>query len=249
MYEISGYESHGKTALMLELAGYAQRDGAAVAIWDLESSWDSEWARKRGLAPEKVVLFSPRIGTFGKEKEPRLITAQEHCEEIELWMKRRHERNSGGRIFLGVDAVAAILTEEEAAAGIQDQNMRTMVSLASFLSKLLRRWVALAINYNAMIVMVNQLRMAPGVRFGNPEYTPGGNAVRYYSAVRVRMRRKGGKLLKDGKVIGLKGILSNWKNKAGEGSREGAKIGFKLYYNGKSRYVPAEEIRPDPKEG
>ena len=163
--EISGFESHGKTSLLMDLMGKAQKDGATVALWDLENSWDPDWARARGIDPDAVYIFQSEIGQFGKEKEDRMITAQEQCEEIELWMKEeRHEENPEGRIFLAVDAIAAIMTEEEAAAGIQDQNMRTMVSLASFLSKLLRRWVAYAANFNAIIAMVNQLRLAPGVR-------------------------------------------------------------------------------------
>lgn len=247
MIELSGFESHGKTALMYELAAYAQKDGAEVGIVDLEWSWDAKWARQRGLDPNKVIVFRPEIGTFYNETEERMTTGEEVFEEAELWLRRAHARNPEGRLFLGVDSIAAILPEEEAAAGIQEQNMRTKVSLASFLSRLLKRWVAMAANYNVMMPLVNQLRTAPGA-WGDPTYTPGGNAIRFYSAVRVRMRRKGKKLLKGGKPVGIKGILANWKNKAGEGSREGLTVGFKLYYDGRSKYVSADEIKSDAGE-
>lgn len=245
--EISGFESHGKTAEMLSLAALAQRDGAAVGILDLEQSWDPDWARQRGLDPEKVYVFRPEIGLFDKEKEERMTTGEELFEEVELWMKNKHTENPDGRIFLGIDSIAAVLVEEEASAGIQNQNMRTKVSLASFLSLLLRRWVAMVMGLNAMVVMVNQLRIAPG-QWGDPSYTPGGNAVKFYSAVRVRVRRKGKKILKGGSPIGIKGVMSNYKNKAGGASQEGARVGFKLYYNGKTKYVDADEIKSEANE-
>lgn len=244
MFELSGFESQGKTALMLKLAGMAQRDGAAVAWVDLENSWDEDWARTLGLATDEVYLFKPQIGTFGKETEERQHTAEELLTEVEEWVKRRGNDNPDGRIFVCVDSVAAMLTEEEAAAGIQEQNMRTKVSLATFLSQLLRRWVAFVANYNVMLMFVNQLRVAPG-QWGNPEYTPGGNAIRLYASVRVRMRRKAKRILKGGHDIGIKGTMSNWKNKAGGGSREGLRTGYKLYFNGKIKYVEADEIKTE----
>ena len=239
--EVAGYESHGKTALMYEVAGLAQRDGAAVGIWDMELAWDPSWARKRGLDPDKVVVFQPVIGFFGTEKQKRMITAEEQCEEIELWMKRAYERNANGRLFLGIDSIAAMVPSEAEEAGLS-QNMRTRVSVASFLTWLLPRWQQRASNYNAMMFLVNQIRVAPG-RYGNPEYTPGGNAIRFFCAIRAKMRRKGGPILKEGRSLGFKGVVQNYKNKAGEGSKEHAKIGFKLYYDGHSKYVPESEIK------
>lgn len=244
IFEISGMESQGKTALVMKLAGFAQRDGAKVAWIDLENSWDEDWAKTLGLDPTEVYLFKPQIGTFGGEKEERLQTAEELLEEIEEWWRRRSADNPDGRLFVGVDSIAAMLTEEEAAGGIQDQNMRTKVSLASFMSRLMRRWVAMAASYNIMMFCVNQLRVAPG-QWGNPEYTVGGNALKLYASIRVRMRRKSKKILKGGKAVGIKGIISNWKNKAGGGSKEQLRIGYKLYYEGKIKYVDADEIKSE----
>jgi recombination protein RecA len=163
-----------------------------------------------------------------------------------LWMRRAHARNPGGRIFLGIDSIAAMVPREAEEAGLE-QNMRTRVSVASFLTWLLPRWQQQAANYNAMMFLVNQIRVAPG-KYGNPEYTPGGNAIRFFCAIRLKMRRKGGPILKAGQSLGFKGVIQNWKNKAGEGSKEHAKTGFKLYYDGHSKYVPESEIKPTKME-
>lgn len=248
MFEVSGWESHGKTALMYEVAGYAQRDGATVAIWDLENTWDPLWARQRGLDPDKVMVFSPVMGVFGNEKQKRMITAEEQCQEIEMWMQLKNEANPDGRMFLGVDSVAAISPKDEEEAGLE-QNMRTKVSIASLLSWLLKRWQNLALNYNAMIFLLNQIRLSPGVRFGNPEYSPGGNALRFYCAIRAKVHRKSGKLLKNGKSVGFKGTITNRKNKSGEASREGIKIGFKFFFTGRSKYVDESEVKSVKEEG
>ena len=247
IFEISGNESNGKTALLKRLMALAQRDGATCGVIMLEDSWDEEWAAKLGVDPKSVYVFRPEIGTFGTEKEIRITSAEELFSQAEMWIKRQSERNPDGRMFLGIDSIAAILTDEEAAAGIQDQNMRTKVSTATFLSFLLKRWVALAATANVMMPFVNQLRLAPGA-WGNPEYTPGGKAIRFYAAVRVKMSRRGKPMLKNGKPVGIKGTLSNWKNKAGGGSREGAKAGYKLYYAGKMKFVEAEEVKSEAGE-
>lgn len=247
IFELSGNESNGKTALVKKLAGLAQRDGAKVGIIMLEDSWDEDWAAKLGLKPEQVFVFRPEVGTFGKETEIRMTTAEELFEQAKMWIYRMHKKNPDGRIFLAIDSIAAILTEEEAAAGIQNQNMRTKVSTATFMSQLLKSWVAIATTMNVMMIFVNQLRLAPGA-WGNPEYTPGGKAIRFFASVRVKMSRKGKPILKDGKPVGLKGVLTNWKNKAGGGSREGAKAGYKLYFKGAFKFVDADEIKSEAGE-
>ncbi len=246
-YEVSGWESHGKTSQVYGIAAAAQQDGAQVGVWDLEDSSDESWMMKRGLDYSKIVIFKPLVGYFGGEKLKRMITAEEQCEEIELWMDRCYERNRNGRIFLAVDSIAAMMTKEEEAHGIADQNMRTKVSVATFLTFLLKRWQKRASNYNAMIFWINQIRVAPG-KWGNPEYTPGGNALRFFCASRCKVRRVSGKILKTGKTIGFKGVISNWKNKTGEESREGLSTGFKQYFDGRVKYVDVEEVKPQKKE-
>ncbi len=157
IYELSGFESHGKTAIGYQIASMAQRAGARVGLWDLENSWDPLWATKRGLKADEVIVFEPLIGKFGNEKEQRLITAEEHAEEIELWMEKRHEAEPEGKIFLLVDSIAALETQDMLNAGVAGQNMRTTVSNATYLSKLLRSWQKKAANYNAWIFLINQI--------------------------------------------------------------------------------------------
>lgn len=241
-YEWAGWESHGKTSQSYGVLAAGQRDGAKCAIWDLEDSSDEDWMEKRGLDYSKIVIFRPIVGRFGKEPKKRPMTAEEQAEEIELWMDRSHERNPEGRIILLVDSIAAMVPKEEEEKSISQQNMRTKVSTATFMSFLMRRWQKRISSYNAQIHWINQIRVAPG-KWGNPEYTTGGNAIRFYCSVRVKVRKTSGKILKAGKPIGFKGLIINYKNKAGEASREGFVTGFKQYYDGRVVYVPEEDVR------
>ena len=245
IFEIFGPESQGKTTLALDLLASAQVEGAECAWIDLESSWDPDYAASRGVDTEKVRLFQPYIGTFGKSKEQRLITAEELLEEVEAWMELKHRKNPDGKIFAGLDSLAALLTEVEASGGIADQNMRTNFALPTFLSKLLRRWVAYMRVYNVMLILINQVRTKPNV-YGDPEDSPGGKALRLYCHIRVKIRRSaGGQVKKNGKQIGIKGVITNIKNKAGGGSIEKLKIGYKIYFDGSAKFIEAEEVKED----
>lgn len=241
--EVCGMESNGKTALAIDVAAAAQHDGATVIWLDLEISFDPEWAALRGLKADEVIVIRPYVGTFGGGKAKRLTTAQELLEEAEAVMAKLH---AGGvkKMVLVVDSVTGMLAEEEAAGGIGDQNMRTAQALPMLLGRLLRRWIGLLQDYRCFALFLNQIRQKPGVRFGSPDYTPGGNALRFYAHVRVRMRRLGkSRVMQGGKVVGIRGVLQNLKNKAG--GVEGEECGFKIYFGGRSLFCPAEEIRGD----
>lgn len=250
MIELSGLESNGKTLLMLLIASLAQDDGAVIGWMDLENSFDAKWAVAQGLDPKAIYLFQPRIGNFNGEKKARLQTAEELCMEVEAWLAHMHKKNPGGKIFLGLDSVTAFLVEDEAVAGLADANMRTKMALASFLGRLLRRWVSLAVNYNVMMVFINQIRISP-MAFGNPEYTTGGKALRFYCSIRAQVRRvKNGKLLQKGQMVGLRGKISNIKNKAGEGSVEGMDCGFKaMFLKHDWKFVTVKDIKEQAEEG
>lgn len=242
--EIMGFQSHGKTALTLELMRYAQKDGA-ICIWlDLENSWDPVWVKTRGADPSQVRVIDSQVGVFGKEREERLPTAEEMCEQVEALIKyQRKKHGESAKIFVGVDSVAALMTEMESSAGLTGQNMRTQLSLPAFMGKLLRRWVGIAQAYNVIFIFINQVRHKPG-GFGNPEYSPGGNALPFYASIRVMMRRtKGGRVLNSGKLVGVQGTLTNLKNKAGNSSEEGGKVGFKIYFAKNSKYFPASLLK------
>jgi recombination protein RecA len=249
MYEIYGPESNGKTLLALLLAGLAQADGAEVAWVDFENSLDQPWAEGQGVEWERLFHFYPKLIQMSKKEKPRLQTAEELCDEVELWMERRNAKGHR-KLFIAVDSVTAMLVEEEGAAGNTEQNMRTKVALASFLSRLCRRWVALSLAYGAMMIFINQIRLSPGA-WGNPETTPGGKALKFYCSIRATVRRvKGGRLLQKGRMIGLKGIISNKKNKAGEGSLEGNECGFKaMFLKNDWRFLDAKILKADDDKG
>jgi recombination protein RecA len=267
MIELFGPESNGKTLLALLLAGLAQADEAELAWVDFENSLDKPWAESQGVELDRLYHFFPKLikrareepegETAGAKKKrlkrdkggkPRLQTAEELCDEVELWMERRHAAGVR-KMMVVIDSVTAMLVEEEAVAGNTGQNMRTNAALPSFLSKLLRRWVALSQVYSTAIVFINQLRTAPG-KWGNPEVTPGGKALKFYCSIRASVRRvKGGRLLQKGRMIGLKGIIANFKNKAGEGSLEGWSCGFKaLFLRNDWRFLSAAKLKKDAEE-
>jgi len=249
MIELFGPESNGKTLLALLLAGLAQADGAKIAWVDFENSLDKPWAEGQGVKTSTMYHFFPKLIQKSKKEKPRLQTAEELCDEVELWMERAHAAGEQ-KLFVAVDSVTAMLVEDEALGGNTEQNMRSKLALASFMSRLLRRWVALSQVYSACIVFINQLRLSP-VAFGNPEQTTGGKALKFYCSIRASVRRvKGGKLLQKGRMIGLKGVIKNFKNKAGEGSLEGYEAGFKasfLKYDW--RFLSAAKLKKDSEEG
>ena len=239
--EISGWESQGKTALALCLLAIGQRDNAMAILGDFEVSYDPKWVSARGVNTDNLTLFQPYVGTFGSEKTPRLCTAEELCTEIEEAMSTiyRHKQKS----IVLVDSVPAMMPDIVASAGIEGRNMRTNMGLPMFMSGLVQRWVGLAQAYSAIIIFINQLRTKP-MAFGDPAYTPGGNALPFYAHIRVRAHRvKGGRILKQGRVAGIKGILTNNKNKAG--GREKSTVGYKIMFDGPIEFLDAKELKKD----
>ena len=198
--------------------------------------------RGTGLDTEHLILLQPYVGTFNGEKKPRLSTGTEMCAEMEKAADIMHRKHD--RMILVVDSVASILTEGEAGVGIEGANLRSNMELPMFMGKLLRRWVSLAQSYNAIVILVNQLRENPMARFGDKTYTPGGNAPLFYSHVRIRVR-KVGKLTDGGKVVGIQGVLTAYKNKTG--GEQWAKVGYRLKYNGPVQFVPAKQVAPEKK--
>jgi RecA/RadA recombinase len=129
----------------------------------------------------------------------------------------------------------------EAAAGLEGRNLRTQMDLPMFLNSLLRRWVGLGQVYQVAMVFVNQLREKP-MAFGDPTYTPGGNALKFYTHVQVRMNRasKGGRLTDKGKVIGIQGEMTNRKNKVG--GIERATVRYKILFDGPMEFMPSKKL-------
>lgn len=241
LYETSGVKHGGKTAITTILGGMAQADGAAVIYIDLEDSRDPVWAGKLSLDFDNVMPVYPKLVRYGSDKkskkkggdqlELQLQSAELLFKEAEILMAMNREAGYKKQ-FVMLDSLANIYTEMQIAAGTTDRNMRVNVDRAQFLSSTLPRWAALAANYNAMVHFINQLRVKPGVMFGDPHYTPGGSAIPFAVSIQTRVKRLGnGHILQNSNVIGVKGIIENRKNKAGGGSVEGAKCQFKIRWH------------------
>jgi RecA/RadA recombinase len=110
--------------------------------------------------------------------------------------------------------------------------MRTRNERAMLLAEALHKWCGMAANYNAMIVLLNQLRDKPGVMYGDPTGTPGGRAMRHCCSIRAGVRRfSNGHIRKGGRIIGITGAIKNKKNKAGAGSVAEEECGFRILWN------------------
>jgi RecA/RadA recombinase len=230
--EISGPNHGGKTLIAEMLTGLAQEDGASACKIDLEGSHDDAWSKLQGVNTDGLFVIQPKLGKFHKnDKHIRLQGAEEMFDEAEAWMEIQHTRNPTGRMIVVVDSIGMLKTRLQNQAGATGQNMRTSTDGAIFFATHLPRWVGLALNYNALIIFINQIRHNPAQRFGDPEYSPGGNQKDHACSVRVKVRRiKKGQIKQMGKVIGIIGIIRNIKNKAGGGSREGAECGFRYRF-------------------
>jgi RecA/RadA recombinase len=272
LLELSGENSHGKSVISYLLAGMFQRDGAEVLWLDPETSWDYSWAKIWLPRPKDVCLIQPYVGEFEKKKKKgterlvkrtpwkkgdkirpgaRLAYAEELCAEAEamtdLWYRRALESDTTPKMVMVVDSLTAFMVKDEGEAGTEGQNMNTNAALARFLSKFMRRWAGHAQTHNCYTIFINQLRTTPGVAFGDPTYTPGGKAAKFYCHSRVKVRRiKGGRMKLSGKTVGLKGLMTNFKNKLG--GTEGTEVGYKIRFVGKYNFVSAGEMKKEEKE-
>lgn len=246
--ELSGIEHGGKTLLSTIIGGMCQRDGAALGYMDLENSYDVPWATNLGMDCSNVFLIEPKlISINGKKMHPKamrvlheldpklplqLESAEMMFAEAELAMKLYAEQGADKQFWM-LDSVAQIQTQMAVDAGTTERNMRVNLDRAMFLSNVLPRWAALAASYNAMIFLLNQIRDKPGVMYGSPEYSPGGRALRHACAIRAKVRKgeKGGRLLMGKKLVGIKGVIKNEKNKAGQGSIGGGQVAFKIRWD------------------
>jgi RecA/RadA recombinase len=243
---LAGPFSSGKTMLANFIAGMAQQDGAKVGYLDIENSSDSDWSRIHGLrfgkregrGWTKVALFQPEVGIFGKTKRQasmavRLQTAEELFTAGERWMLLQRTFNPNCKIAMIVDSTTAAIPEEEMLGGFTNQNMRTRVSPAVFLNQLTKRWNQIALNCNAIVIYIAQLRINPNQMYGNPERIPGGNGILFYPSIVNKVKRVKGGLIMDKRnenPVGLQSIITNYKNKVGGGSIEGLKCGFQAHF-------------------
>ena len=165
--EMFGPESSGKTTLALHVAAEAQKGGGIAAFIDVEHAVDPAWARRCGINTETLLLSQPDSG-------------EQALDIVEMLVR------SNAVDVIVIDSVAALIPRAEIEGDMGD----THVALQARLMSQALRKLAGAINKSRCIVIfINQIRMKIGVMFGNPETTPGGNALKFYSSIRLDIRR------------------------------------------------------------
>jgi len=188
--EIYGPESSGKTTLTLQVIAEAQKLGGTAAFIDAEHALDPAYAEKLGVKMEDLILSQPDTGEQALEVAEMLV-------------------RSGAVDVLVIDSVAALTPKAE----IEGEMGSSHVGLqARLLSQAMRKLTAAIKQTNSLVIFINQIRMKIGVMFGNPETTTGGNALKFYSSVRLDIRRIGA--VKEGdEVIGNETRVKVVKNK------------------------------------
>ena len=188
--EIYGPESSGKTTLALHVIAEAQRKGGLAAFVDAEHALDPEYAKKIGVRVGDLLISQPDNGEQALEIVESLVRSNA-CD------------------IIVVDSVAALTPRAEIEGEMGDQHMGLQARL---MSQALRKLNAIAAKSNTAVIFINQLRMKIGVFFGNPETQPGGMALKFYSSVRLDVRRNA-QIKKGDDVVGNRVTVKVVKNK------------------------------------
>ena len=195
--EIYGPESSGKTTLALHILAQAQKMGGEVAFVDAEHALDPVYAAALGVDTDNMLVSQPDTGEQALEITDALV-------------------RSGAVDAVVVDSVAALVPRQE----IEGEMGDTFVGLqARLMSQALRKLAGTIAKTNCVVIFINQLRMKIGVMYGNPETTTGGNALKFYSSVRLDVRRVES-IKEGGNVIGNKTRVKVVKNKVAPPFRE-----------------------------
>ncbi len=188
--EIYGPESSGKTTLTLHIVAEAQKRGGVCAFIDAEHALDVGYAKKLGVKTEELLVSQPDFGEQALEIADMLV-------------------RSNAVDVIVVDSVAALTPKAELEGEMGDTHVGLQARL---MSQALRKLTAAISKSRTMVIFINQIRMKIGVMFGSPETTTGGNALKFYSSVRLDIRRVGA-LKKDEDVIGNRTRVKVVKNK------------------------------------
>ncbi|UQA61403.1 recombinase RecA [Polyangium aurulentum] len=195
--EIFGPESSGKTTLTLHALHEAQKQGGVAAFIDAEHAFDPGYARNIGVDTDRLLISQPDNG--------------EQALEIAETLTR-----SGAVDLVVIDSVAALVPKAELEGDMGDTHMGLHARL---MSQAMRKLTATAYRTETLLIFINQLRHKIGVTFGNPETTTGGNALKFYSSVRLDVRRIGALKVGDD-VVGSKTRVKVVKNKCAPPFRE-----------------------------
>ena len=188
--EIYGPESSGKTTLTLQVVAEAQKAGGTAAFVDAEHALDPVYAEKLGVNVDELLVSQPDTGEQALEITDMLV-------------------RSGAVDVIVVDSVAALTPKAEIEGEMGDSHVGLQARL---MSQALRKLTGNIKRSNAMVIFINQIRMKIGVMFGSPETTTGGNALKFYSSVRLDIRRIGA-IKKGDEVIGNQTRVKVVKNK------------------------------------
>jgi len=188
--EIYGPESSGKTTLALHVVAEAQKAGGTAAFIDAEHALDTAYAKRLGVDTDNLLVSQPDFGEQALEIAEILI-------------------RSGGVDVIVIDSVAALVPKAEIDGNVGDSHMGLQARL---MSQAMRKFTGVLNKSNTVLIFINQIRMKIGVMFGNPETTTGGNALKFYSSLRLDIRRIGA--LKDGQeIVGNRTKVKVVKNK------------------------------------